>query len=81
MKRNSIVSGFVVMVLASMLTACGSQKQEAVSSSKATSSSSSTNTSSRTSTTVLWLTSGDHLSRLPNIMYPIAQIVRETFLV
>ncbi|HEM3614056.1 TPA: DUF4767 domain-containing protein [Streptococcus suis] len=51
MKRNSIVSGFVVMVLASMLTACGSQKQEAVSSSKATASSSSTNTSSSTSTT------------------------------
>ncbi|HEM3632951.1 TPA: DUF4767 domain-containing protein [Streptococcus suis] len=51
MKRNSIVSGFVVMVLASMLTACGSQKQEAVSSSKTTASSSSTNTSSSTSTT------------------------------
>lgn len=25
------------------------------------------------------MTSGDYLSRLPNIMYPIAQIVRETF--
>lgn len=51
MKRNSIVSGFVVVVLASMLTACGSQKQEAVSSSKATASSSSSSTSSTTSTT------------------------------
>ncbi|WP_099810178.1 DUF4767 domain-containing protein [Streptococcus suis] len=50
MKRNLIASSFVVMVLASMLTACGNQKQEAVSSSKERASSSSTSTSSGTST-------------------------------
>ena len=64
MKRNSIVSGFVVMVLASMLTACGSQKQEAVSSSKATTSSSSTNTSSSTSTTTTFSSTSSSQSGL-----------------
>ncbi|NQG97866.1 DUF4767 domain-containing protein [Streptococcus suis] len=53
MKKKRFISALLLGASVCLLAACGSQKQEAVSSSKATANSSSTNTSSSTSTTTM----------------------------